>query len=147
MRRSWPSFVTISRMIFSSMATLAAPSTEYGLGLPTLSSTHPFGEGIRGNVNCLVGVMWGSWRFKLLDRDASPGAAAEAACCFCAAMVCRRSLRDLRMSSSREFVASLRLMRSVALSLLRRLNCDMSFCRLETIELMLMSWVEMESTC
>lgn len=49
------------------------------------------------------------------------------------------------MSSSRELVASFRLIKSVALSLLRRLSCDMSFCKLDTIELMPRSWVEIES--
>lgn len=49
------------------------------------------------------------------------------------------------MSSSRELVASFKLIRSVALSLLRRLSCDMSFCRFDTMLLMLKSCVEMES--
>src|SRR5690349_17735916 len=112
------------------MATLAAPSTEYGLGLPILSSAQPPGDDMRGNVNCFVGVMWGSWRFKGADRASSTAAAAAAAALCFSFMLLKRSLSDLRMSSSRLLVASFRLMRSVALSLLRRLSCDISFCRL-----------------
>ena len=40
-----------------------------------------------------------------------------------------RSFRPLRISSSRALVAAFRLTRSVALSLLRLLNWDISFCR------------------
>ena len=60
-------------------------------------------------------------------------------------MVATRSFRDFRMSSSRELVASFKLTKSVALSLLRLLNCVISFCRLDTIVVMLSSWVEMAS--
>ena len=49
------------------------------------------------------------------------------------------------MSSSREWVASFKLTKSVALSLLRLLSCVMSFCRFDTMVVILRSWVDIES--
>ena len=56
-----------------------------------------------------------------------------------------RSFKLLRMSSSREFVASFRLIRSVALSLLRRLSWAISLCRLVAILVKLNIWEEIAS--
>lgn len=55
------------------------------------------------------------------------------------------SLKLLRMSSSLEFVASFKLTKSVALSLLRLLRFDISFCRLVQILVRLRIWLEIAS--
>lgn len=60
--------------------------------------------------------------------------------------VVARSLRLLRMSSSRAFVAALRLTRSVALSLLRLLSCDISCCSAVAMPVRLIICDEREST-
>lgn len=69
-------------------------------------------------------------------------AAAAAALILDSDMLCTRSRRVLRMSSSREWVASFRLRRSVALSLLRRLSWDISFCSEVAMLVRLRIWDE-----
>lgn len=77
----------------------------------------------------------------LPDRPVSPGVPAPCGWF----MVTSSSLRDFRMSSSRAVVASFKPMRSVALSLLRLLSCVMSFCKLDTMVVMLSNEFEMAS--
>ena len=55
------------------------------------------------------------------------------------------SRRLLRISSSREFVASFKLTKSVALSLLRRLRLAISFCKLVAMLVRLRIWLEIPS--
>ena len=131
--RSWPSFVLISRMIFSSIATLAAPSMEYGFGLSILSKngSSENGEGTRGSLNFPVGGgvahAFGGGSAERKERPYVPLDPREAGCGSCERDVFFiRSFSMFLISSSRAFVASLRLIRSVALSLLRRDSCDIS---------------------
>lgn len=56
-----------------------------------------------------------------------------------------KSLKLLRMSSSLELVASFKLTKSVALSLLRLLRFDISFCRFVQMLVRLRIWFEMAS--
>lgn len=56
------------------------------------------------------------------------------------------SRRLFRISSSRELVASFRLNRSVALSLLRLLSSDISFCRVVAISVRVRIWLDSDSS-
>jgi hypothetical protein len=130
-------------MIFSNIATLAAPSTENGLGLPLRSlnasslNNEP-GLGIRGNENAFtppgggVGLLMNALFGRGMPLKPVAGEAVALPVLLLlplllllllGALAVFKSCRRLfRISSSRETVASLRLIKSVALSLLLRLN-------------------------
>ena len=121
-------------MIFSSIATLAAPSTENGEGEPTLSSRNPcalaalgrlYGfDAEGGELNGLPSNRFGKLLALRLIEPSGGGGPRKLV--LPSRFVARRR-SDFRISSSRWLVASLRLSRSVALSLLLLLRAVISF--------------------
>jgi hypothetical protein len=129
------------------MATLAAPSTEYGFGDPILSSANDAGLDMRGSVKDLVvgggGVEAGPnplGGLEVVNPAIEPVLPADE---LIALIVVINSRRLLRMSSSRVLVASFSLLRSEALSLLRWLRCFISCCKL--VAMVVKLWIEEDS--